>query len=83
MTLGAPPSHPQTERVALTDLIIHSHFGIEWGQLHRGTVMVGTSDVKDLIRDSISKFRRSDGRVGSRGIMPCGPDEIAIVWGLY
>ncbi|KAK4178077.1 RF2-like protein [Triangularia setosa] len=58
-------------------------FGIEWGQLHRGTVLVGTDDVKDLIRDSINKFRRGDGRVGSRGIMPCGPQELAVVWGLY
>jgi hypothetical protein len=38
----------------------------------QGSTIVGASDVRDLIADSIKKFRRSDGRVGAEGNMQCG-----------
>ncbi|KAK4196110.1 putative necrosis-inducing factor-domain-containing protein [Triangularia verruculosa] len=62
-------------------------FGIEAAQLFQGVTHVGTQDVKDIVRDSIIKFRRSDGKVGARGEMQCGPagspSDIRIAWGLF
>ncbi|KAK4463664.1 putative necrosis-inducing factor-domain-containing protein [Cladorrhinum samala] len=58
-------------------------FGIEWGQLYQGSVVVGSRDVKDLIRSSIEKFKRGDNKVGARGTMPCGPEGVLVSWGLY
>jgi Pathogen effector len=45
-------------------------FGVTVG--FEGTAVVGNEDIRDLVRDSITKFRRSDGKVGSKGTMTCG-----------
>jgi hypothetical protein len=42
---------------------------------------VGDQDVKDIIRDSISKFGR-DGRVGARGTMRCNPGNQYVSWSI-
>ncbi|RDA88812.1 hypothetical protein CP532_5417 [Ophiocordyceps camponoti-leonardi (nom. inval.)] len=46
---------------------------------------VGNEDIRDLIRDSINRFKRGDGKVGARGRMHCagngGGGEI--IWGIF
>ncbi|KAK0665431.1 putative necrosis-inducing factor-domain-containing protein [Cercophora samala] len=59
------------------------NFGIESGFVWSGITFIGTEDVRDLIRDSVSMFGRGDGRVGSRGKMKCGQNDIWIEWGLF
>ncbi|RCI16483.1 hypothetical protein L249_1735 [Ophiocordyceps polyrhachis-furcata BCC 54312] len=46
---------------------------------------VGNEDIRDLIRDSINKFKRPDGKVGSRGWMKCSGNSGGgrILWGIY
>lgn len=46
---------------------------------------VGNEDIMDLIRDSISKFRRDDGRVAAKGMMHCyGSGGGGFVeWGIF
>ncbi|KAK1825902.1 putative necrosis-inducing factor-domain-containing protein [Podospora conica] len=44
----------------------------------QGSTVVGATDVRDLIGDSIRRFRRSDGRVGAEGNMECGGGKM--IW---
>lgn len=47
---------------------------------------VGNEDIRDVIRDSISKFKRPDGKIGAKGIMNCESGSIAnrnVLWGIY
>lgn len=46
---------------------------------------VGAQDVVDLIRESIKKFARDDGRVGAKGKMQCNGNikKQDVEWGLY
>ncbi|KAK4172746.1 putative necrosis-inducing factor-domain-containing protein [Triangularia setosa] len=60
-------------------------FRVTPAQIWIGTTFVGDRDVKDLVRDSIQMFRRSDGRVGAEGKMECGdkfatPEDYKMWW---
>lgn len=52
------------------------HFDIK---AHEG-VAIGSQDVSDLINDSIAKFGRAGGRVGSMGLVDC--QSVALSWAL-
>ncbi|KAK3373843.1 hypothetical protein B0T24DRAFT_624780 [Lasiosphaeria ovina] len=57
-------------------------FGANPGNL--GAAVVGTEDIRDLVASSIAAFKRqSDGKVGSKGSMACGPIGVNVDWGLY
>ncbi|KAK0671652.1 putative necrosis-inducing factor-domain-containing protein [Cercophora samala] len=60
-------------------------FWITPGQIWMGTTFIGDQDVKDVVRDSIRMFRRSDGRVAAEGVMKCGdkfatPEDYRMKW---
>jgi len=62
------------------------HFGVESnGGGNNIFFDVGGEDVEDLIRDSVRKFRRSNGRIGAKGVMSCsgsfGREEV--LWGIF
>ncbi|KAK4150825.1 putative necrosis-inducing factor-domain-containing protein [Chaetomidium leptoderma] len=83
--LANPGSWPLASVQAHKELASYGScaFGVSFYQFHQGTVYIGTEDVKDIIRDSIKQFRRSDGKVGAKGVMGCGAQDIKIAWGLY
>ncbi|KAK3377970.1 putative necrosis-inducing factor-domain-containing protein [Podospora didyma] len=55
-------------------------FGADPGKL--GATLVGTEDVRDLVADAINKFA-SQGKVGAKGTMDCGPIGSSVEWGLF
>ena len=64
-------------------------FGVE-SVLPRGRAhfLVGNRDIIDAIKGSVARFERTNGRVGSRGLMNCQynlypDDSTQVMWGLY
>lgn len=52
-------------------------------------IWVGNGDIIDVVRDSISRFQTSDGKVGAKGTFGCRTVEVGgdgftpVEWGIY
>ncbi|KAK4201384.1 putative necrosis-inducing factor-domain-containing protein [Triangularia verruculosa] len=57
-------------------------FGIESISARGRLTQIGTEDVRTLIRESVSRFGRHDGRVGARGLLRCHGD-VELQWGIF